>query len=194
MLTTDDVPLTQSALLVIDAQQSFAARPYWARRNNPRFEQNVASLIAAHRAARLPVLFFLHSDSDDGFTPDSPHYRLMEFIARRPDEVLIHKTTRNVFTSTNLQPWLLERGIRRVAITGIQTEQCCETSARVAADLGFAVDFVMDATMTFPIPDWDHPDRELGVEAIVERTTFALRRRFARIVCTETLMEELRAM
>ncbi len=194
MLTTDDVPLAQSALLVIDAQQSFAVRPYWSRRNNPRFEQNVASLIAAHRAAGLPVLFFLHSDSDDGFTLDSPHYRLMDFIERRPDELLIHKTTRNVFTSTNLQPWLLERGIRRVAITGIQTEQCCETSARVAADLGFAVDFVMDATMTFPIPDWDKPGRELGVDAIVERTTFALRRRFARIVRTDTLMEELRAM
>ena len=194
MLTTDDVPLAQSALLVIDAQDSFTVRPYWSKRNNPDFENNVGALIAAHRAAGLPVLFFLHSDSDEGFTLDSPHYRLMSFIQRGADEPLIHKTTRNVFTSTNLQPWLLERGVRRVAITGIQTEQCCETSARVACDLGFAVDFVLDATMTFPIPDWDHPGRELGVQAIVERTTFALRRRFARIVCTDTLMEELRSM
>lgn len=194
VLTSDDVPLTQSALLVIDAQDSFRVRPYWSKRNNPDFERNVGALIAAYRAAQLPVVFFLHSDGDEGFTLDSPHYRLMDSIERLPNEPLLHKTTRNVFTSTNLQPWLLERGIRRVAITGIQTEQCCETSARVAADLGFAVDFVMDATMTFPIPDWDQPGRELGVDAIVERTTFALRRRFARIACTERLMEELRAM
>src|SRR5262249_26280067 len=105
-----------------------------------------------------------------------------------------HKTTRNVFTSTDLQPWLMAHGVRRIAITGIQTEQCCETSARVAADLGYAVDFVIDATMTFPIPDWDNPGRELGTDAIIERTVFALRRRFARVVRTETLLEELRAM
>ena len=194
MLTTDDVPLRESALLVIDAQASFTVRPYWSRRNNPQFEHNVTVLVAAYRAALLPVVFFLHSDSDEGFTLDSPHYRLMDFIDRRAGEMLIHKTTRNVFTSTDLQPWLLSRGVRRVAITGIQTEQCCETSARVAADLGFAVDFVIDATMTFPIPDWDNPGKELGVEAIVERTVFALRRRFARIVRTGTLVEELRAL
>ena len=193
MLTTDQVPLSQSALLVIDAQDSFKVDPKWERRNNREFERNVAALTDAYRAAGLPVFFFLHTDSDPGFERDSPHLKLMDFISVNAGEPVILKDTRNAFTSTTLQTQLLALGVRRVAITGIQMEQCCETTARVAADLGYAVDFVIDGTMTFPIRNWDVPGEELGVDAIEERTIYALRRRFARIVKTATLVAEVTA-
>ena len=191
MLTTNEVPLSQSALLVIDAQDSFKVGPRWTRRNNHDFERNVTALIDAYRAARLPVIFFLHTDGDPGFEPDSVHLRLMDFLAPRRTEPILLKDTRNAFTSTTLQAKLLGLGVRRLAITGISMEQCCETTTRVAADLGYAVDFVIDATMTFPIPHPEAPGEELGVAAIEERTTYVLRRRFARIVRTATLVGEL---
>jgi nicotinamidase-related amidase len=192
MLLTSDIPLTESALLVVDAQDSFKATPRWERRNNLHFEQNVQALIEAYRACHLPVFFFLHTDGDEGFAQDSPYFKLMDFIQPQADEPVLLKDTRNCFTSTNLQTYLLHHGVRRLAITGIQMEQCCETTARIAADLGFAVDFVIDATMTFPIPNWDIPGEELDVKAIEERTRYALRRRFARIVETQTLVNELK--
>jgi nicotinamidase-related amidase len=192
MLKSSDISLKESALLVIDVQDSFKANQQrWNRRNNLQFEDNVAKLIGAYRAVGLPVFYVLHSDEDEGFETSSPYYKLMDFMQPRADEAVIHKTTRNCFTSTNLQSLLLAKGVRRLAITGIQMEQCCETSTRVAADLGYAVDFVIDATMTFPIPDWDNPGQELDVKAIEERTIFALRRRFARIIKTEALCREL---
>ena len=193
MLDSKQVPVSQSALLVIDAQDSFRATSRWKDRNNLDFEKNVAALIDAYRAARLPIVFFLHTDSDEGFTTDSPLFKLMDFIHPRSDEPVFTKTTRNCFTSTALRPYLLERGVRRVTITGIQMEQCCETTARVAADLGYAVDFVSEATITFPIPNWDRPGEELNVDAIRERTEYALRRRFARIVSVTQLLQELRS-
>lgn len=192
MLTTDEVPLSESALLVIDAQDSFKATPRWERRNNQQFEEHVGALVDAYREAKRPVYYFLHTDADPGFERTSPHYRLMDFLSPRADEPLLHKDTRNVFTSTNLQSYLMRQQVRRLAITGIQMEQCCETSARVAADLGYAVDFVIDGTMTFPIVNWDDPGgAELDVVSIEERTTYALRRRFARIVRTPQLIAEL---
>ena len=194
MLTIDDVPVSQSALLVVDAQDSFKVDPKWERRNNRGFERNVAALIDAYRAAGLPVFFFLHTDGDPGFERDSPHLKLMDFIQVHPGEPVLLKDTRNAFTSTTLQAQLLALGVRRLAITGIQMEQCCETTARVAADLGYAVDFVIDATMTFPIRNWDVPGEELGVEAIEERTVYALRKRFARIVRTAALSREVEAL
>jgi nicotinamidase-related amidase len=194
MLTSDTVPLAQSALLVIDAQESFTVTPRWARRANLAFEANVAALVDAHRAAGLPVFYFLHTDGDAEFALGSPHLRLMDFLAPRADEPVMLKDTRNCFTSTTLQAKLLALGVRRLAITGIQLEQCCETTARVAADLGYAVDFVVDATNTFPIPNPDVPGEELGVDAVRERTIYALRRRFARIVSTATLVDELAAL
>jgi nicotinamidase-related amidase len=194
MLDSNQVPIAQSALLVIDAQDSFKAAPRWERRNNLAFETNVGALIEAYRAAELPVVFFLHTDSDQGFATDSPFFKLMDFIKPRPEEPILIKSTRNCFTSTPLQPYLLEKGVRRVTITGIQMEQCCETTARVAADLGYAVDFITDATMTFPIPNWDNPGEELGVDAIRERTEYALRRRFARITTVAQLTKELKGV
>jgi nicotinamidase-related amidase len=193
MLNSSQVPIAQSALLVVDAQDSFKGAPRWERRNNLDFEKNVSALIAAFRATHLPVVFFLHTDSDEGFATDSPFFKLMDFIKPRDGEPVFVKNTRNCFTSTPLQPYLLENGVRRVAIAGIQMEQCCETTARVAADLGYAVDFVTEATMTFPIPNWDRPGEELDVAAIRERTEYALRRRFARLVTVAQLTEELEA-
>jgi nicotinamidase-related amidase len=186
------VPIEQSALLVIDAQDSFKATPRWERRNNRDFEKNVGALIDAYRTAERPVIFFLHNDDDPYFEPGSPYVKLMDFIERRPDEPLIYKDTRNCFTSTGLGALLLKHGVRRIVITGIQTEQCCETTTRVAADLGYAVDFVSEATITFPIPNHDVPGEELGVEEIVCRTEYALRKRFATIATVAQLRDELR--
>ena len=194
MLDSDKVSIAQSALLVIDAQDSFKVGPRWTRRDNPSFEKNVSALVEAYRAAHLPVVFFLHTDSDEAFAKDSPSFKLMDFLKPRKDEPVMVKNTRNCFTSTTLQPYLIEKGVRRVSITGIQMEQCCETTARIAADLGYAVDFVTEATMTFPIPNWDKPSEELGVDAIRERTEYALRRRFARITTINQLTKELKAV
>jgi len=194
MLNSNQVPIAQSALLVIDAQDSFKVTPLWERRNNLAFEKNVDALIEAYRAAQLPVVFFLHTDSDEGFATGSPFFKLMDFIKARTDEPVLIKNTRNCFTSTPLQSYLLEKSVRRLAIAGIQMEQCCETTARIAADLGYAVDFVTEATMTFPIPNWDNPGEELGVDAIRERTEYALRRRFARITSVAQLTKELKGL
>ena len=191
MLYNKKVPISESALLVIDAQDSFKLGDRWARRDNKEFEKNVTRLVELYRQHNLPVLYFLHSDEDPGFERSSPHYKLMDFLSPLSSEPLLHKDTRNVFTSTGLPALLMEKGVRRVVITGIQMEQCCETSARVAADLGYAVDFVTEATMTFPIPNHDKPGEELSVEAIRERTEYALRRRFATIATVQSIAEEL---
>ena len=82
--------------------------------------------------------------------------------------------------------------MRRLAVTGIQTEQCCETTTRLAADLGYDVDFMIEATLTFPIAD-PETGEELGTDEILRRTAFVLRRRFARITRVEDLVAELRA-
>ena len=69
---------------------------------------------------------------------------------------------------------------RTLVIVGIQTEQCCETTARLAADMGYDVTFVTDATATFPIVRPDTGE-VLPAQEVIERTEYALAGRFARI-------------
>lgn len=82
-----------------------------------------------------------------------------------------------------------------VCVSGIRTEQCCETTARIASDLGYRVTFVTDATATTPLPHWTAPDnrtlaevladpKTMRVEDIVARTEYVLAGRFATIAST----------
>jgi nicotinamidase-related amidase len=183
-----------TALLVVDVQESFRRRESWAAVSNPDIVSDVDALVRAARSRGDLVVWVLHSEPGSGtvFDPPGGHVRLMDGLVAGPGEPVLTKTSRNAFTTTNLQQLLTERGVREVVICGIQTEQCCETTARLAADLGYRVDFVTDATATFPIPHRDAPaDRPLadlladpttlGVDEVVARTEYALAGRFATI-------------
>jgi nicotinamidase-related amidase len=183
-----------SALVVIDVQESFRRRPNWQVVSNPGIVAAVNDLVAAARAAGDLVIWVLHAEPGTGdvFDPAAGHVRLMDGLTPAAGEPVLTKTSRNAFTTTNLGQILTERGIRELTVCGIQTEQCCETTARLAADLGYDVTFVIDATATFPIAHRDAPagrdvaeliadPRTLGVDDIIARTEYALAGRFATI-------------
>jgi nicotinamidase-related amidase len=77
-----------------------------------------------------------------------------------------------------------QHGIRRVIVSGIRTEQCCETTTtRHASDIGYDVDYVTEATLTFAMTD--RHGRSWSPEEIAARTELVLDGRFARIVTVE---------
>lgn len=193
-MATEKQPIETSALLVIDVQESFRAdEARWASRSNPLFEDNLTRLIEAYRQAGRPVIWVVHVDGDAFFRPGSPYLRLQPFVEQGEGEPLLRKSTRNAFTSTDLAERLAALGVRRIAITGIQTEQCCETTARVAGDLGYDVDFVTEATLTFPITHPATGDVQ-STDAITRATEFSLRGRFARIATVDALAAELETL
>jgi hypothetical protein len=89
------------------------------------------------------------------FDPASGHVRYLAPLEPAPDEPQLVKTSHNAFTTTGLQQLLTQRGITELVICGIRTEQCCETTARAASDLGYQVTFVTEATATNPIAHRD---------------------------------------
>jgi nicotinamidase-related amidase len=183
-----------NALVVIDVQESFRRRPTWQVVSNPDIAADVQRLVDAARAAGDLVVWVLHGEPGTGgvFDPAQGHVRLMDGLVPLDGEPILTKTSRNAFTTTNLAQLLTERGIRHLIVCGIQTEQCCETTARVANDLGYEVTFVTDATATFPIPHRDAPagrsvgdlvadPRTLTADDVIARTEYALAGRFATI-------------
>ena len=122
----------------------------------------------------------------------------MDGLGPRDGEPVITKTSHNAFTTTNLQQLLTSRGIGELVVCGIRTEQCCETTARVAADLGYQVTFVTEATATSPIEHRDAPPgrglaeiladpRTLPAADVLARTEYALAGRFATIATVAEL-------
>jgi nicotinamidase-related amidase len=181
-------------LIVIDVQESFRARPIWRAVDNPEIVSRVNELVAAARTGGDLVVWVLHAEPGTGtvFDPASGHVRLMAGLVPEAGEPVLTKTSHNAFTTTNLQQTLTGRGVREIVVCGIRTEQCCETTARVGSDLGYAVTFVTEATATFPSPHRSAPEsqsveelladpRTLSARDMAERTEYALAGRFATI-------------
>ncbi|MCS2609279.1 isochorismatase family protein [Halomonas dongshanensis] len=180
----------QSALLLIDVQASFPAKEYWDDIPAEAWRPKQRALLDAAQTHAVPILRILHEETDSNGPFDPAHglIRPLEGFADAATATF-HKRVHNAFTGTTLERWLRERDITHLVISGIRTEQCCETTARVASDLGFSVDFVSDATLTFAMTrngvTW-------SAEDIKARTELVLETRFARIIDTHTLIDEWR--
>ncbi|MEV4417183.1 isochorismatase family protein [Catellatospora sp. NPDC049609] len=170
------------ALVVIDVQESFRRLPDWHLASQPDIVGQVNRLVDLARAQDDLVVWVLGARAGSGtvFDPALGHVRLMDGLDPAADEPVLVKSAHNAFTTTNLHQLLTRRGVRELTVCGIKTEQCCETTTRVAADLGFDVTFAIDATATCPIPD-PSGGPSLGVADIIERTRYALSGRFATV-------------
>ena len=60
-------------------------------------------------------------------------------------DIVVHKTTFGAFNSSNLDDVLREHGLQTIVMVGISTNCCVETTARDAADRGYAVVIVDEA-------------------------------------------------
>ncbi len=116
----------------------------------PAFRQNPSKLIEAAAARGWSIVRILHEDGDAHFDAASGQVRPLDWVAEARD-VVFHRHVHNAFTDTGPEAWLRERGIGWLIVSGIRSEQCCETSTRVTSGLGFAVHCVTEATLTFPI-------------------------------------------
>ena len=64
--------------------------------------------------------------------------------------LLVAKSVHSAFLgSPGLAAWLREQGCDGIAVCGITTSHCCETTARAGSDIGFDVLFALDATHAF---------------------------------------------
>lgn len=194
--------MKKRALVVIDVQESFRQRPIWELSSNPEIAKQVGRLAEKFRAGGEQIVWVLHIEPGTGnvFDPERGFVHLIDGLEPLPGEPVIKKTSHNAFTTTNLQQLLTTEGIGEVVVCGIRTEQCVETTARVASDLGYDVTFVTDATATNPIEHRDAPQgrsnaeiladpRTLGVDEILARTEYALSGRFATIATVAELTQ-----
>ena len=143
----------------------------------PRLAQtvipNTVRLLEGFRAADRRVVFTRHGplladgsdmiarrrrrDAEAVATTGTPalwhrgtfEHELIGPLAPADGELVIDKNTSSAFNSTGFE-WLLRNlEVETLVVTGMATDMCVETTARDAADRGFNVIVVEDATATF---------------------------------------------
>jgi nicotinamidase-related amidase len=178
------IEIKKSALIVIDVQESFRARPYWSEKHLHPFVASINTLINQCMNTHIPIIRIFHTDGPN--TESNPFSRASGLI--RPLKELIQfdaaiefeKHKHSALVDTGLKGWLHANGIQKLILCGIRTEQCCETTARHASDEGWEVEFASKAMLTF---DMTHPNGQVvTAEEITLRTETVLAGRFATLV------------
>lgn len=174
-----------TAVLLIDVQASFTARPYWSSAELQAYLDATNRLLTGAQAAGLPIVQVFHTDgpdrADNPFAHASGLVRPLPGLPAFDAARVVEKHRHSALVGTGLGDWLRARGLRRLIVAGIRTEQCCETTTRHASDEGWEVDYVTEATLTF---DMVSPAGNAVTAAqLRERTETVLAGRFA-TVCT----------
>lgn len=124
---------------------------------------NAARVLEAARAAGVPPIHVkiqalscqgrdtsqLHSRLGWNFPPGSPATQFLEPTKPKEDEIVITKTASGAFTGTSLDTTLRNMGIEHLIVVGFMTDECVETTTRVALDYGYVTRVVSDATTTY---------------------------------------------
>ncbi|MDT4846703.1 Peroxyureidoacrylate/ureidoacrylate amidohydrolase RutB [compost metagenome] len=171
-----------TALLVIDVQESFRQRTYYRDEEVAAYIERQQALIDGAKRKGIPVVQIFHVENEGPFSEASGFVKALAPVRIEPDAVF-RKRRHSALVGSGLDVWLVSNGIRRVIVSGIRTEQCCETTTRHASDLGFDVDYVGEATLTFPMTDVN--GRTWSAAEIRARTELVLADRFARIATVE---------
>lgn len=172
--------MSHKALIVIDAQQSFRHSSYWSENDLPDYLANQQALIDGCVQQGIPVVQVFHVEDQGHFSMASGNVRALSELSIDP-QLVIHKRLHSALAGTELAARLTQMGVTTLIISGIRTEQCCETTTRQASDSGFNVDFVSEATLTFPMTH-ARSGRVYTPAQIREHTELVLEDRFARIV------------
>ena len=154
-----DVPA--AALLVVDMQNAFLHPdgPVYLPAGAAIVDA-VAAVADAVRAAGRPVFYNRHAEAPAGgnagmmalwWEDSSPkegtwEAAIYDGLAPQPGDVVIPKIRYNAFIATDLEQRLREAGVKDLAITGVMTNLCCESTARDAFMRDFRVFFAADGT------------------------------------------------
>ncbi len=88
------------------------------------------------------------------FPPKSAEGAFIKQTSPRDGEIVITKTASGAFTGTGLGTTLRNMGIEHLLICGFVTDECVETTSRVALDLGYVIKIIEDATTTYHKDAW----------------------------------------
>lgn len=163
--------------------------PSWGRRNNPDAERHIARLLEHWRARAWPVVHVQHVSREphSTFRPGQPGVDFKPATAPGAGEPVVVKHTPSAFAGTELTALLEAQAIGQLVLTGFITNNSVETTARVAATLGFQVRVVADATATFDRRDLD--GRLWSAEDVHALSLSNLSGEYATVVTTDQILD-----
>jgi isochorismate hydrolase len=151
--------LKDTALLVIDMQNYFideSSHAFIPASKN--IIKPIENLIAVFRENGKIIIFTRHINTFENANMLSKWWsdiitegdmsEITNKFEVKNSKVLV-KTQYDAFYQTELESYLVSRGIKKLVITGVATHLCCETTIRSGFVRGFEIFFPVDCTATY---------------------------------------------
>lgn len=175
------------ALLMIDAQNGFLD-PKQPIRNNKDAEKNMLRLMEHFRKKGNPVIHIQHlGTAEDSFFLSEKNRAFQKGFGPQGDEKVIQKFVNSAFIGTDLEEYLHKQDIQELVIAGLTLPHCVSTTTRMAANLGFDVTLIEDATATYAL--FDQNGNWLDPQKIHLYNLAALNHEFAKIMTTQEFLD-----
>lgn len=142
----------QTALLVVDLQQALCDAAPAESINN--VTARITELLDWAVAHFWPVGFVQHwTEPGTILHRGSAGWQLNQALRGYSPAFYLEKNVLSCFEDGQLQTWLEEHDVRRICVTGMQTEYCVSAACEGAAARGFQVILPVDAHMTIGCPE-----------------------------------------
>lgn len=137
----------RGALLVIDVQQALCSGRH-ATFQADRVIERINEAARKARAAGAPVVVIQHESADAPFVHGSAGWQVAEGLEASPTDLFVRKTATDSFHRSGLHELLQSHGVMQLAICGMQSDFCVDTTTRRALALGYPVQLLADAHTT----------------------------------------------
>ena len=127
--------MSGTVLLVVDVQKLITNEKLYAY---DRFIGNVRKLIEVSRKNGVEVIYVRHDDGEgQPLSKGNDGYGIHEDFAPEAGEKVFDKSVNSPFRDTGLTEYLCSKGVRRLIVTGLQTEYCIDATVKCGFEHGF---------------------------------------------------------
>ena len=125
----------KTALLVVDAQELITNNKLYAY---DKYIENVRILIAEARKNDVEVIYIRHDDGEGKpLSKGGNGFDVCSDLAPETDERIFDKTVNSPFRDSGLLEDLRKKGVKRLIVTGLQTDYCIDAAVKCGFEHGF---------------------------------------------------------
>ena len=129
--------MTKTVLLVIDAQELITTKKLYAF---DKYMENVRKLISEARKSGTEVIYVRHDDGQGKpLSKGNDGFDVCSEFAPQEGERIFDKYVNSPFRDSGLLEYLCSKGVKRLIITGLQTDYCIDATVKCGFEHGFEV-------------------------------------------------------
>lgn len=175
-----------AVLLVINAQKALEDS---TTRSNFNAEKNIELVLNKFRSENRSVVHVKHvsKNAQSNFFETALGAQFIEQLVPNDNEYVFEKSKSSSFVDTNLYALLTEIQADALVLVGFTANDCIDSTARSASDLGFTTYVVGDATATFDVLSEGKLFKADRIHKLTLATIDAL---YAKVISTDYIIQK----